>query len=344
MRQNNYKWDTMTNGIVPLIDIAPFPHGSVEDKARIATEVDRACREIGFLVISGHGVPEALISDMHAISDEYFALPLWEKMRHKIPADRLRGYSPSEHHSLAYSMDEETPEDLREAFNMGPFDHPLDEYHFGEAGARHFAPNIWPDRPGNMRELCEAYFREMEKLAGALMRIFALALGLDETFFEDKIDKHITNFCLNHYPAQPEPPKEKQLRGGAHCDYGSLTIVHTDTDIGGLQVFRKDGTWETVARIPGTFAINIGDLMAEWTNDQWVSTLHRVTNPPREKAHLSKTSLLFFHQPNYDAPVECLPNCFGPDNPPKYAATTSGEHITAKFEKLRAPEFEAAAE
>jgi isopenicillin N synthase-like dioxygenase len=333
----------MNNSIVPLINIAPFLHGGADDKARVAAEVDRACREIGFLVVSGHDVPAALIDAMHGMSDDYFALPHWEKMRHKIPADRLRGYSPSEHHSLAYSMDEETPEDLREAFNMGPFDHALDEYHFGEAGAGYFAPNIWPDRPGNMRALCEEYFREMEKLAGTLMRIFALALGLDETFFEDKIDKHITNFCINHYPAQAEPPKEKQLRGGAHCDYGSLTIVHTDTDIGGLQVFRKDGTWETVPRIAGSFAINIGDLMAEWTNDQWVSTLHRVTNPPRDKAHLSKTSLLFFHQPNYDAAVECLPNCHGADNPPKYAPTTSGEHITAKFEKLRAPEFESAA-
>ena len=333
----------MNNSIVPFIDIAPFLHGGADDKARVAAEVDKACREIGFLVVSGHDVPDALIDAMHGMSDDYFALPHWEKMRHKIPADRLRGYSPSEHHSLAYSMDEETPEDLREAFNMGPFDHALDEYHFGEGGARYFAPNIWPDRPGNMRQLCEEYFREMEKLAGTLMRIFALALGLDETFFEDKIDKHITNFCINHYPAQAEPPKEKQLRGGAHCDYGSLTIVHTDTDIGGLQVFRKDGTWETVPRIAGSFAINIGDLMAEWTNDQWVSTLHRVTNPPRDKAHLSKTSLLFFHQPNYDAAVECLPNCHGADNPPKYAPTTSGEHIIAKFEKLRAPEFESAA-
>ena len=333
----------MTTGIVPLIDIAPFLHGGADDKARVAAEVNKACREIGFLVVSGHDVPNALINAMHGMSDQYFALPHWEKMRHKVPADRLRGYSPSEHHSLAYSMDEDTPEDLREAFNMGPFDHLFDEYHFGDGGARYFPPNIWPDQPGNMRALCEEYYREMEKLAGDLMRIFALALGLDETFFENKIDKHITNFCINHYPAQAEAPKENQLRGGAHSDYGSLTIVHTDTDIGGLQVHRKDGTWETVPHIPGTFAINIGDLMAEWTNDQWVSTLHRVTNPPRDKAHLSKTSLLFFHQPNYDAPVECLPHCHGPGNPAKYTATTSGGHIAAKLEKLRAPEFESAA-
>ncbi len=82
--------------------------------------------------------------------------------------------------------------------------------------------------------------------------------------------------------------------------------------------------------------------MADWTNDQWVSTLHRVNSPLRDKAHLSKTSLLFFHQPNHDAPVECLPHCHSPDNPPKHAPTTSGAHIAAKFEKLRAPEFESA--
>jgi isopenicillin N synthase-like dioxygenase len=332
----------MSNSVVPLIDIAPFLHGGAAEKAAVAAEVDRACRKIGFLVVSGHDVPEALIAGMHAMSDDYFALPHWEKMRHKLPADRMRGYSPTESHSLTYSMDEETPPDLREAFNMGPFDHALDEYHFGDSGGSYFAPNIWPDRPANIRPLCEEYYREMEKLAGALMRIFALALGLDEDFFEAKIDKHITCLCINHYPAQPQAPRPNQLRGGAHCDYGSLTIVHTNTDIGGLQVRRKDGQWETVPYIPGTFAINIGDLMAEWTNDQWVSTLHRVTNPPREAAHLSKTSLLFFHQPNYDAAVECLPNCHGPDNPPKYAPTTSGEHITAKFEKLRAPELGAA--
>jgi isopenicillin N synthase-like dioxygenase len=330
----------MSKGVVPLIDIGPFLHGGSEDKARVAAEVDKACREIGFLVVSGHGVPEKLIADLHAMSDAYFGLPHWEKMRHKLPADRLRGYSPSESHSLAYSMDEEMPTDLRESFNTGPFDHPFDEYHFGAAGAPYFPPNIWPDRPGNMRELCENYYREMETLAGTLMRIFALGLGLDENFFEDKIDRHITCFCINHYPAQPDAPKPNQLRGGAHCDYGSLTIVHTDTDIGGLQVLRKDGEWETVPHIPGAFNINIGDLMADWTNDQWVSTMHRVTNPPREAAHLSKTSMLFFHQPNYDAPVECLANCHGPDNPPKYAPITSGEHLTRKFEKLRAPEFE----
>ena len=326
---------------VPLIDIAPFLNGSEADKQAVAAALDKACREIGFLVISGHGVSMDLIEDMHRVSRDYFALPYWEKLALKMPPDRYRGYTPPGGESLAYSLDEETPPDLKESFSIGPFDHALDAYHFGPAGARFFARNMWPERPADMRAVWERYFAEMERLAGDLMRIFALALGLEERWFEDKIGKHITNFSVIHYPGQKDAPAKDQLRGGAHTDYGSLTIVQTDTDVGGLEVERAGGVWAPVPWIPGTFAVNIGDLMAEWTNDRWVSTMHRVANPPRDKADQSKTSLLFFHQPNYDAVVECLPTCVDAAHPAKYGKTTSGEHVTMKVNKHRAPDLTA---
>ena len=105
----------MSKGVVPLIDIGPFLHGGAADKARVAAEVDKACREIGFLVVSGHDVSPELLAEMHKMSDDYFGLPYWEKMRHKLPAGRLRGYSPQESHSLAYTMDEDAATDLRES-------------------------------------------------------------------------------------------------------------------------------------------------------------------------------------------------------------------------------------
>lgn len=331
-------------GVVPLIDIAPFLEGTEAGKAQVADAVDRACREIGFLVIKGHGVPDGLIADMYRVSAEYFALPTWEKMALKMPPDRYRGYTPLGSESLAYSLDQETPPDIKESFSIGPFDAPYDEYHFGAAGARYFALNMWPERPAGMRAIWEAYYSEMTRLSSDLMRIFAVALGMPENFFADKIDDHITNFSVIHYPGQDERPAAGQLRGGEHTDYGSLTIVQTNTDVGGLEVERRDGGWEAVPWVEGAFNINIGDLMAEWTNDEWVSTMHRVANPPPEQAHVSKTSLLFFHQPNYDAEVECLPTCTGPDNPPKYGKTTSGEHVTMKVNKHRTPDLVEAAE
>ncbi len=319
---------------VSLIDIASFLDGS--DKKSVAAKVNDACRNIGFLVVEGHGVDPALIAEMHKVSRAYFELPLWEKMRFKMPPDRYRGYTPYGAESLSYSLDEELPPDLKESFSIGPFDHAFDEYHFGLKGARYFAPNFWPDRPDGMRQVWEAYYLEMERLASDLMRIFAVALDLDERWFADKIDKHITNFSVIHYPGQESVrPAKGQSRAGAHTDYGSLTIVQTDTDVGGLEVRTRSGAWEGVPWIPGTFAINLGDLMSDWTNDEWVSTLHRVANPPRDKAHVSKTSLLFFHQPNYDAVIECIPTCTDADNPPKHAPITSGEHVTMKINKHR---------
>ncbi len=319
---------------VPLIDIAQFLDGS--DKSGVAAQLDAACRKIGFLVVQGHGVDPALIAEMHRISKAYFDLPFWEKMRFKMPPDRYRGYTPYGAESLSYSLDEALPPDLKESFSMGPFDHAFDEYHFGAAGTRYFAPNFWPAQPAAMQKVWETYYAEMDRLARDLMRIFAVALGLKEDWFADKIDRHITNFSVIHYPGQENTtPKAGQSRAGAHTDYGSLTIVQTDTDVGGLEVQTRDGKWSAVPWIPDTFAINLGDLMSDWTNDQWVSTLHRVANPPRDKAHVSKTSLLFFHQPNYDAVIECIPTCTDADNPPRHAKITSGDHVTRKINKHR---------
>tara|TARA_B100000686_G_C16798152_1_gene983912 strand:+ start:2745 stop:3749 length:1005 start_codon:yes stop_codon:yes gene_type:complete len=328
------------NGLVPLIDISPFLSGDIYDKQRLAKAVDDACKNIGFLIITGHSVPESLITEMYKTSAEYFSLPLWEKMALKMPPDRYRGYTPMGSESLASSLDNDTPSDLKESFSIGPFDVPYDEYHFGSEGARYFAPNYWPDKPNRMRSIWESYFSEMNRLANDLMRIFAVALDVSEDFFENKIDKHITNFSAIHYPGQKHKPKENQLRGGQHTDYGSLTIVNTNSDVGGLEVERRDGSWEPVPWVKDAFSINIGDLMAEWTNDRWVSTMHRVANPPSTKSHMSKTSLLFFHQPNYDAEIECIPTCTSSDNLPKYSKTTSGKHVTMKITKHRSPGLE----
>ena len=334
----------MAESVVPVIDIAPFLAGGAEDKARVVAEVDAACRDIGFLVISGHGVPDTETRELQRVARAFFDLPHWEKLRVKMPPDRYRGYTPPGSETLALSLDDETPPDLKESYSCGPYGVAYDEHHFGAAGERFFAPNIWPERPVKMRALWETYYREMERLAADLMRVFAIALELPEPWFADKIDKQIANFSVIHYPRQKDAPRAGQLRGGAHTDYGSLTIVQTDTDVGGLEVLRRDGGWSPVPCIPGTFAVNLGDLMVEWTNDVWVSTLHRVANPPREAAHISKTSLLFFHQPNFDAVVECIPTCCSAERPAKYERTTSGEHVTMKIMKHRQQMLESAAE
>lgn len=320
---------------VPVIDIAPYLEGTPEGKRQVAEEVGRACEDIGFITIVGHGIPKELIEETYRVSREFFDLPLDEKMKVVRPApDQVRGYSPVGDEGLSYSLDEVAPGDLKESLSIGPTDVPdEDYYHCAQAGP-HFAPNPFPEKPADLKPIWTEYFQVMEKLSADLMRIFALALDLPEHFFDDKIDKHISMFRVLNYPPPETEPLPRQLRAGAHSDYGSLTIVRQDHDIGGLQVLNRQKEWIDVKPMPDSFVVNIGDLMMQWTNDRWISTVHRVINPPRDRVSESRRqSLVFFHQPNYDAMIECLASCYDSNNPPKYEPISSGDHLRMKFTK-----------
>jgi isopenicillin N synthase-like dioxygenase len=323
----------MTLVTVPIIDLAPNWTGSQASKLALAQEIDTACRDIGFLVIAGHGVPPDLIAAVDEVSREFFDLSLAEKMRVVRPApDITRGYIPMEGESVARSRGDYAPGDLNESLMIGPVDVGSDAYYVSAAAGKHFASNLWPKRPEALRDIYTTYSRAMSELARSLMRLFALALEQPETFFDDKIDKHISRLRVRNYPAPLTPPEPGQLRAGAHSDYGSLTILKTEDKPGGLQVYNQAGEWIDVPVVPGCFVVNLGDLMARWTNDQWVSTLHRVVNPPEDLAAESRRqSLVFFHNPNYDAVIECIPSCQSRDNPPRYPVTTSGEHLRSQF-------------
>jgi isopenicillin N synthase-like dioxygenase len=315
---------------VPVIDIAPFLRGVSADKARVAEQVGRACRDIGFLVIQGHGVDPVLSERMRAVSRTFFDLPLVEKARVARPAkDVARGYIALDEESLARSRDPGAyGSDLNESLMIGPVDPPPAADAETLAAGRHFAPNLWPERPAELRETWTAYYRTMGSLAANLMRIFALALGLPEGFFDTKIDKHISRLRVRDYPAQRTAPAPGQIRAGAHSDYGSLTILATEDKPGGLQVCNAAGEWVDVPIVDDCLIVNIGDLLARWTNDTWVSTLHRVVNPPAGAgAESRRQSLVFFHNPNYDAVIESLV----PGAPAKYPRTTSGEHLRQLF-------------
>jgi len=326
---------------VPVIDIAPFLQGTEEGMAQVAEELRRACVEIGFFQIIGHGVEDALVDATYDSARAFFAQSDDIKAGVAQPApDQVRGWSGVGKEGLSYSLGEEAPGDLKEKMDIGPCNvDRTDDYFTNEVAGPHFAPNVWPETPAGFRDAWETYFNTMSELSRQLMRIFAVALDLPIDWFEDKIDKHISMLRALNYPSQPDEPLPGQLRAGAHSDYGSLTIVRQEDRPGGLQVLRKDGTWADVPAIPGAFVVNIGDLMAEWTNDLWVSTVHRVVNPPRDLADdAQRLSLVFFHQPNYDAVIECLPSVLGDGDTALYEPITSGEHLYNKFTKQTAME------
>lgn len=323
----------MVPAAVPVLDISPYRHGRAAERKALAAEVDRTCREIGFMVIGGHGIDPGLVDAVEATSRAFFDLPVEEKMRIVRPApDVTRGYQPFKAEVLVRSRGGSAAGDLNESLMIGPVDVDGTDYYTTPAAGRHFAPNLWPDRPDGLREAYERYYRVMDKLAIDLMRLFALALELPETYFDASVDRSISRLRVRNYPAPDALPEPGQLRASAHSDYGSLTILKTEDRPGGLQVQGKDGQWLDVPHLPGTFVVNIGDMLARWTNDRWVSTLHRVVNPPLERAAESRRqSVVFFQNPNYDALVSCLPSCTDAGHPPKYPPTTAGGHLREKF-------------
>jgi len=317
---------------VPVIDIGSALAG--DDPASVAARIGEACEEIGFLVIAGHGVDEQLVGDARAAGLAFFGLPEVVK-RSSCPPDPtwFRGYEPVGVSAFGRLEGDDPPPDLCEMFRIGRFDDPVAARAAGyEPGLEHtFSPNIWPAEVPELRAALGAYYDAVEDLAFALLELFAVALDLDDGWFDDKVSRHISDLALNHYPATVEPPAPGQLRRGPHTDYGVLTVLHQD-GVGGLQVWSDAHGWSDVPAVPGTFVVNIGDLLARWTNDRWVSTRHRVVVPEAASVDGSpsggstaRLSMPFFFQPDYHAVIECLPSCCGPGNPARYLPTTSGQ-------------------
>lgn len=315
---------------VPIVDIGPFLTGSPADKKAIAELVDRTNREIGFLVITGHGFDLELLARWFAVSKAFFEGPAQGKNDVLAAPGTQQGYHRLASSGLAAKEGEQAPPDLREYFMIGQTD--LSDPVFATDTARQYhRDNLWPAEPATFRETGTAYYKAMEGLSCTLMSIFAVALGLDEHWFDDKIDHHFSIVSSIYYPAQPTPPLPGQLRAGAHTDYGSLTILAPTDSPGGLQVRTLGSEWVDVPYVPGAFVINIGDMMQRWTNDRWLSNMHRVTNPPAAGSGPAKPrqSIAYFLHPNHDARIAAIPTCVGTEGA-KHEPITAGDYMREK--------------
>ena len=324
----------MTSPIIPVIDITPLREGTAPQKQQVVQAVRTACETIGFLVISGHGIASGTVDRAFQAVFDFFDLPEADKQQTAAQTSgQQRGYAPFASKGLAATLGQEAPPDLRESFFLGPIDgHRASYAHIPEAAVA-YRDNIWPVQPRDFQPHITDYYRAMEGLSETLMSAFALALGLPEAYFNDQIDKHFSILAAHHYPIPTVAPLPGQLRTGAHTDFGSLTIIACTDAPGGLQVQWTDGGWRDVQPGPGELIVNVGDMMARWTNNRWKSTLHRVVNPPVEQAAASRRlSMGYFLHPNYDARIDCLPGCSSPEHPPAYAPTTAGRHIRDKIE------------
>jgi isopenicillin N synthase-like dioxygenase len=277
---------------VPAVDLSA---------PRAAGAVGAACEALGFLTVVGHGVDEELVARVDALSRGFFDLPEDEKRRYAGGELRpgLPIYRPLRSERLGATGGGAAAADLKESLDWGPT-----------------LPGVaWPPA---LEETYRAYLAAMHALARRLRGLFAVALGRDESWFEERFDDVSSSLRVINYPDVGAPPAEGQLRAGAHRDYGFLTILRSDDAPGGLEVLTPDGRWLEVRPPRGAFVVNLGDMLAEWTAGRWPSTLHRVALPPPDRAHGNRRqSLVFFHNPRAGAFIDEL-------------GTSAGEYIERK--------------
>ena len=313
---------------IPDVDLAAFERANDAERRSIGREVDRICRQTGFLLIRNHGVSMRIVDAAWKAAQQFFALPEQEKRRSRSPdPDCPRGYFPMASETLAKTLDQDTPPDLKESFSCGPQRAPQ-----RSGSVEHFdffyGENVWPAAPPSFKPAFLAYYAAMEDLGRRLMQLFAVALDLQPGFFAAKHAHHISALRALNYPALSERPLPGQHGAGAHADYGSVTILRPDPGVAGLEVRMPDGRWIKAPETRQDFIVNIGDMLARWTNDRWVSTLHRVVTDNLDRR---RQSIAYFQNPNFDAEISCLPTCLPADRSARYPPVLAGAYLMQKF-------------
>ncbi|MEQ1595120.1 MAG: 2-oxoglutarate and iron-dependent oxygenase domain-containing protein [Casimicrobium sp.] len=312
------------NSDIPCIDLSSFDLRDSVSLAKLGATLGSAARGMGFFVITNHGVLSSLRDQVFAQSAQFFASDAEAKAPLSI---KLAGNNRG-HVALGEErLDSSKPGDVKEAFNIG-WDLSPDHVEI-RTGKPFRGANVWPDAQAlpQFRATMLEYFNACHQLGMRLHCALAHDLGVDENFFDDKLDEPLATLRLLHYPPRPERFEEGQIGAGEHTDYGNLTLLVTD-DAGGLEVRTRNGEWISAPNIPGAIICNVGDCLMRWTNDVYVSTPHRVVNPVGRE----RFSVAFFLDPNPDAVVACLPTCESAERPAKYAPTTGAAYLKERLD------------
>jgi isopenicillin N synthase-like dioxygenase len=306
--------------IIPVIDVAGLYRGGSVGLAETAATIGAACRDTGFFYVGGHHVPPALMQAVFAAAQDFFRQPASVKQEAGFDRANNRGYI----RMGGEALDPSKPADLKEAFNIGLELAPGDADLLAKMPFR--GANLWPDIPG-FRQTMLDYFDAVLALGRDLHRAFAVDLSLDPEFFAPSFTRSLATLRLLHYPPAPASLLDGQRGAGEHTDYGNVTLLATD-EVGGLEVRTRAGEWLKAPPMPGYFICNIGDCLMRWTNDVYVSTPHRVTNP----AGRERYSVAFFLDANPDARVECLPTCATPDRPVRYRPISAADYLRSRLD------------
>ncbi|MEM7057779.1 MAG: 2OG-Fe(II) oxygenase family protein [Pseudomonadota bacterium] len=300
---------------IPVVDITPLRNGT--DAHSVARALHAASTGLGFIYITGHGIPDDLISQARNLAYDFFRADPSVKEPVRVSGAHRGWLSRG-----GAKMQDDAKADLKESFIWGcqdangaiPDDHPL-------RGA-----NRWPEFLPDLQTVSMDYFAAAHSVAHHLMRGFAMGLDLPEAFFLGTADRPLSRASYVYYPAQPAEMGADQFGVGPHTDFGVLTVLCQD-DVGGLQVQGLDGAWVHAPPIPGSLIVNVADLLSRWTGGAYKSTPHRVVNSSGRE----RLSLVLAWDPNPETAIDAsaVPNA-GPD---REDPITCGDYLLWRFGK-----------
>ncbi len=308
---------------IPTVDLSKFTKGDEQKRKEFVKEISDAFIKIGFVAVGGHGIPKSLIKDFFSASKDFFSLPVSTKKKYEIvELAGQRGYvSFGREHAKQSQV-----ADLKEFYQFGQWvdpDHPRkDEY----------PDNIYTDACPHFFEKGKELYKAFEHTGTHLLQAIALSLGLDEQYFTDKIHEGNSILRSIHYPPITEEP-DTAIRAEEHEDINLITLL-VGASAGGLQVLNAAGQWLDVMPENDEIVINVGDMLQRLTNNHFVSTTHRVVNPPKEEWHIPRLSIPFFLHPKSDVRLDCLPQYVTPENPLAYEPITAGEYLDERLREI----------
>ncbi|XP_068239658.1 uncharacterized protein [Palaemon carinicauda] len=280
---------------LPVVDIGQLglDHKSEptdEELLRVGKELSEAFQDFGFAYLKGLGSLLDQVDRVEKTGSTFFAFPRGDKERYHLDVDKKEGYMAIDEQRLDYEYSHE----LHESYDI-----------IRKGGV--FPNDLVPDFKPAAENLLDALKIFTERILTAI----ALGLEIDKNAIAN-IHKHIasekglTNLRLLHYPPVPQHLLQKSTRFGAHTDWGTITFIFQD-EVGGLEVFLRDGTWVSAVPIPETALVLVGDMLELQTSNKFRALKHRVVIPAEDSLKIrSRRSTTFFVMPDKQVQVKTL--------------------------------------
>lgn len=308
---------------VPSVDLSEFLSDDPKLKQKFINEIGDAYENIGFVALKGHFLPDELIERLYSEIKNFFSLSQDTKNKYEIEGiGGQRGYTSfGKEHAKGRKEG-----DLKEFWHFGQY---VENNSKLEA---EYPSNVDVNELPEFNKAGKETFKMLEKTAKYVLRALAIHLNIEETYFDRFIKNGNSILRPIHYPPITSEPKNA-VRAAAHGDINLITLL-MGAQGKGLQVQNHDGEWLDAIAQPNELMINVGDMLSRLTNNKLKSTIHRVTNPPKELWGSSRYSIPFFMHPISEMELNCLDNCIDEEHPKLYDDTTAGQFLHERLLEL----------